>query len=117
MNSVGSSARARLGGVIVPALRVATVLTRQRVCVCAGACVCVWVLQHQEIVSCVRQFGHSGCVCYPELSGGCERRVHRSTPPREVGGAHGLCWYQRPCGAVGVHAGCVCGGVCVTRRL
>jgi hypothetical protein len=30
------------------------------------------------------------CVGVCVLPGGCERRVHRSTPPREVGGAHGL---------------------------
>jgi hypothetical protein len=42
------SARAELSSIITSPLPVATVLTRQRVCVCVGACVCVWVSQREE---------------------------------------------------------------------
>jgi hypothetical protein len=48
LGSVIISARAELGSIIASALPVATLLTRQRVCVCVGACVCVWVLQREE---------------------------------------------------------------------
>jgi hypothetical protein len=40
LRGVVSSARAGLGCVIVSALPVSTMLTRQRVCTCGGACVC-----------------------------------------------------------------------------
>jgi hypothetical protein len=49
VSTLGSiSARAELSSIITSALPVATVLTRQRVCVRAGACVCVWVQQREE---------------------------------------------------------------------
>jgi hypothetical protein len=38
----------KLGSIITSAQPVATVLAHQRVCVCVGACVCVWVLQREE---------------------------------------------------------------------
>jgi hypothetical protein len=50
LSSAVISARAELGSVIVSASPVATVLTRQRVCVCVGArvCACMCVLQREE---------------------------------------------------------------------
>ena len=48
LGSIVISARAELGSIITSALPAATVLTYQRVCVCVGACVCVWVLQREE---------------------------------------------------------------------
>ena len=40
---ISISARGELSSIITSVLLVATLLTRQRVCVCVGACVCVWV--------------------------------------------------------------------------
>jgi hypothetical protein len=48
LGSAVISARAGLGSIIATALPVATLLTRQRVCICVGAFVCVWVLQREE---------------------------------------------------------------------
>jgi hypothetical protein len=48
LGSVITSARAELGSIITSALPVATLLTCQRVCVCVGAFVCVWVSQREE---------------------------------------------------------------------
>ena len=42
LGSAVISTRAELGSIIASALPVATVSTRHRVCVCDGACVCVW---------------------------------------------------------------------------
>jgi hypothetical protein len=50
VSTLGSAvipARAELGSIITSALPVATLLTRQRVYVCVGAFVCVWVSQRE----------------------------------------------------------------------